>query len=288
MKPDQREIGDDVEISIVMAVYNGAATLQRCIDSIAAQTYPHYELILIDGASTDGTMQIIKKNQAKITYWESKPDRGIYHAWNKALEHVHGDWICFLGADDYFWSPDVLEHMVPYLDDSLHSPMVVYGQLAIMNGDNELLYMRGKPWDQSRRNFKSAMTIPHLGTMHHRRLFEQYGIFDESFRIAGDYEMLLRALRNEDALYVPGLIVVGMQVGGGVSSDPRQTLLSLQEVRQAHKKWLNGKSGWFWWYSYAKVKLRILLWRVCGESAARKMLDLARMCMGKPKHWTRT
>jgi glycosyltransferase involved in cell wall biosynthesis len=80
-------------ISVIVAVYNGAKTLQRCIDSVSDQTYPNKELIIIDGGSTDGTIEIIRSNQDQITYWQSEPDNGIYHAWNKALDHASGDGI---------------------------------------------------------------------------------------------------------------------------------------------------------------------------------------------------
>ena len=88
-------------ISIVVSVFNGADTLQQCIDSVTDQTYPAVELIVIDGGSTDGTREILLRNASKLAYWVSEPDRGIYHAWNKALVHAQGDWISFLGADDY-------------------------------------------------------------------------------------------------------------------------------------------------------------------------------------------
>lgn len=90
-------------ISIIVAVYNNAVTLQRCIDSVASQSYPHKELVIIDGGSTDGTVEIIKRNSDKIDCWVSEPDRGIYHAFNKGLDRTKGDWIYFLGSDDYLW-----------------------------------------------------------------------------------------------------------------------------------------------------------------------------------------
>ena len=95
-------------ISIVVAVRNGARTLQRCIDSVRNQAYPHKELIIIDGKSTDGTVGILSCNANAISWWISEPDIGIYAAWNKALLHVKGEWICFLGADDYWIASTVL------------------------------------------------------------------------------------------------------------------------------------------------------------------------------------
>ena len=89
-------------ITIIIAVFNGAKTLQQCIDSVAQQSYPNKELIIIDGGSKDGTLDLLKANSEKIDYWVSETDNGIYNAWNKGLAQANGDWICFLGADDFF------------------------------------------------------------------------------------------------------------------------------------------------------------------------------------------
>src|SRR5690606_34585060 len=94
--------------SVVISVFNGAKTLQKCLDSVAGQTYAARELIVIDGGSTDGTQQILRHNAGRLAYWVSEPDRGTYHAWNKALAQASGDWSCFLGADDYLWEPATL------------------------------------------------------------------------------------------------------------------------------------------------------------------------------------
>jgi glycosyltransferase involved in cell wall biosynthesis len=87
-------------ISIVIVTYNAADTLQKCLDSIYRQKYPSLKIIIIDGNSTDGTVDIIKANLNKIYYWKSEPDTGIYDAMNKAIKQLTGDWVYFLGADD--------------------------------------------------------------------------------------------------------------------------------------------------------------------------------------------
>ena len=284
---DARILEDSMPlISVIVAVYNGANTVQRCIDSVKPQTYPNVEFIIMDGGSTDGTVEIIKSNEASIAYWESKSDHGIYHAWNKALEHVHGEWICFLGADDYFWSPCVLEQMAPSLVEAYPHCRVVYGRVALVNKKDEVLYHAGEPWEKIKKKFRQIMALPHQGVMHHISLFEAHGGFDERFQIAGDYELLLRELKDRDAFFVPEVVVVGMRQGG-VSSDPSHGLLLLEETRKAHLQ-AGLKSGWRWYFAYLRVRLRLLLWCVLGESFTRKLLDAARVCMGKPRHWTRT
>ncbi|WP_317169476.1 glycosyltransferase [Mucilaginibacter humi] len=87
-------------ISIIIVTYNAAGTLQVCLDSIYKQQYPSLKIIIIDGNSTDGTVDIIKANINKIHYWQSEPDAGVYDAMNKAVKHLTGDWVYFIGADD--------------------------------------------------------------------------------------------------------------------------------------------------------------------------------------------
>jgi len=86
-------------ITAIVAVFNGVDTLQQCIDSVAQQSYPAKELIVIDGDSKDGTVELLKASQEKINYWVSEPDSGVYNAWNKGLAKANGDWIFSLGSD---------------------------------------------------------------------------------------------------------------------------------------------------------------------------------------------
>lgn len=226
-------------ISVIIAVYNGKKTLQRCIDSVSNQTYPHRELIIIDGNSTDGTVDILRANNDKIAYWKSEPDNGIYHAWNKALDHVKGDWICFLGSDDYFWQVDVLEHVREHLvKASSVGVRVVYGKVAIITRQGEVLLIHGRPWKEVRCQITDHMCVPHPGMMHHKSIFEIYGKFDESFRIAGDYDLLLKVLKPADAYFITSLILVGKQ-HGGISSNPKHALTVIWESARAR---LNNRS----------------------------------------------
>ncbi len=243
-------------ITIIVAVLNCSKTLKRCIESIITQTYPHKELIIIDGGSTDGSLSIINAHSDKITYWESKPDRGIYHAWNKALKHSHGEWVCFLGADDYFWNKDVLANLAVCLRKARNSGIrVVYGQMARVDIKGHILKLMGKPWEKIRWLMQHGMPLdlPHPGLMHHRSLFEEHGLFDESFKIAGDYEFLLRELKNGKALFANNLRTVGCKVGGIADSFK---LLAQKEVARARQK--NGLRTltWVWLAVYTRSLIR--------------------------------
>lgn len=223
-------------ISVIVAVYNGARTLQRCIDSVSDQTYPNIELIIIDGGSTDGTIDILMANNDKIAYWKSEPDNGIYNAWNKALDHTSGDWICFLGSDDYLWKNSVFEEIVPHLIRAESQGIrMVYGQVARVTPRNKISCIDGYPWENTWRSIiiNGIGTFTHQGMFHHRSLFELYGRFDESFKIAGDYELLIRVFKDDrNAIFVDGLIVTGMQVGG-ITSHCRDLV---REYARARKK----------------------------------------------------
>jgi len=209
-------------ISVIVAVYNGAKTLQRCIDSISNQTYLNKEIIIIDGGSTDGTIDILRTNNDKIAYWKSEPDNGIYHAWNKALGHASGDWILFLGSDDYLWKKSVFEEMMPHLIKAESQDIrMVYGQVARVTEDDEISCVDGFSWEYTWRSIiiDGICTFTHQGMFHHRTLFELYGKFDESFKITGDYELLIRAFKEGgDAYFIHGVIVAGMQIGGITSN----------------------------------------------------------------------
>lgn len=273
-------------ISVIVSVLNGAKTLQKCLDSVAGQTHLARELIVIDGASTDGTLDILQGRASELAYWVSEPDGGIYHAWNKGLAHASGEWICFLGADDYFWAPDSLARLAPVLACAYPPVRVVYGQVALVNEGGVETQRVGEDWRSARKRFKDIMCLPHTGLMQHRSLFEAHGRFDETFRVGGDYEMLLRELRVGEALFAPGLVVAAMG-HGGVSTDPAGSLRLMREFRRAQLK--NGVPlpGTRWLVAFAKARLRVWLWQLLGNRAAPYVFDLLRLASGKRSFWTR-
>lgn len=274
-------------ISIVVAVYNGADTLRQCMESVLQQTYSNKELVIVDGGSKDGTVELIEGYKDRLGYWISEPDRGIYNAWNKGLKQAKGEWICFLGADDYFWNPQVLERMAERLATIPPEIRVAYGQIMLLNNNGESLYPIGEPWSEVKEHFKQIMSIPHPGLMHRRSLFEQHGNFDESFRIGGDYELLLRELKTADAAFIPDVITVAMRQGG-ISSSPSNSIKSLLEARRAQRMHGQPFPSLFWIRAMIRVYIRLLLWRVLGEKTARRLLDLGRRGVGLPAYWTRT
>ena len=238
-----------MKITIIVAVYNGAKTLQACLDSIAGQTHPDRELIVMDGGSTDGTVEILQKNSGGIAYWESSPDRGIYHAWNKALEHVSGEWIYFLGADDVLHDKHVLETFVSKMKDAHISPLVAYGKIEFCNGNKRRVM--GEPWENIKSKIKSGMYIPHQGMFHNKRLFEQCGSFDERYQIAGDYLLLLKSLKFHEPYFMDDFVVADMYAGGK-SSERESRWMVLKEFRMAQNEMgISLQIHWVWAHAKA-------------------------------------
>ncbi len=273
-------------ITIITSTYNAAGHLPDAIKSIREQTYGNIEWIVVDGASRDGTLDILRQNEDVIDYWMSEPDKGIYDAWNKGIRHATGEWILFLGADDYLWTQDVLQKMAAMLDSAYPAYRVVYGKVALVNQAGEGIYFPGEAWERVRNRFRSVMCLPHTALFHHRDLFRVHGEFDTSFRISGDYEFLLRELKDREAMFVD-IVIAGMSLGG-ISSNPATSERMLFEMRRATRE--NGRifPGIPWLLAAVRHMLRRVLWRLLGERGARHLLDMGRRLMGKPAHWTRT
>ncbi len=278
-------------ISVIVAVYNRVAMLQRCIDSVTNQDYPHKELIVIDGGSTDGTVELLHQNRDRLTYWDSEPDRGIYHAFNKALEQVHGEWVLFLGSDDYLWHPQVLSNFCHKLDTIASGIKVVYGQVALVSVQGELLELLNQPWDQIQRQFLATCDctmIIQQGTFYHHSLFSLYGGYDESFAIAGDYEFLLRELKQNRPQFLPDFIVAGMQIGG-ISGLPESRLRVVQEYRRAQEKHhlTTGWSSSYLW-AYGKALGLCCCYRLLGRQGTGYLVDYYRQLTGREPIWRKS
>jgi hypothetical protein len=271
-------------ITVVVAVRNGAPFLTRCLQSVIGQTYAGRELIVMDGGSTDGSVQILEANAGRIAHWESAPDRGIYHAWNKAIRHASGEWLFFLGADDCFWTDGVLAEVVPHLAGAPPSVRVVYGRVAKVDARGAVLEVVGQPWARIRRRFRQEMCLAHQGVFHRRALFERQG-FDESYAVAGDYEFLLRELKQADPLFVDR-IVAAWRVGGK-SSLPDGSLACLREIARARRTHRLAVVPLRWWWTYGKAVVRRGLASLVGDPVARRITDLYRRLSGRPPIWTR-
>ena len=270
-------------ISILIAARNAAHELPRCLDSIRAQTFRDFEVIVMDGGSTDGTAALLKASGDVVTLWRSEPDAGISNAWNKALAAARGEWFCVLGADDWLWDAGAFERLAPHLRGAAPRYRVVYGQIRQLDPAGRLIEQLGEPWEDFKGRFRSYACLPHPGLMHHRSLYETRGGFDERLRFAADYEFLLRELATGDALFVPTLVAgVGW---GGLTAAPENYVASMRETETVLS--LHGLRPpaltWAYWKMLAHIYagLRALV----GPRAARRLADFYRIVsLRKPRY----
>lgn len=190
-------------VSIIVATLNVESVLNRCLRSIWVQDHPRREVIVMDGGSGDGTLDLLHANADRIVHWESEPDRGTYHAWNKGLSVATGEWVCFLGADDYFPSSDRLSLLVAEAVNE--DADLVSGRGAVVDAQGQRLRIIGEPWDRTR--LLRHQYVLHPAMLHRRALFDRYGGFDESYRIAGDYAFLLRMGSDVRTAFVDEVVV---------------------------------------------------------------------------------
>lgn len=270
-------------VSVIIGVKNGAAALQACLDSVAAQDWHSRETIVVDSASTDGTPALLAANlrAGKVADYLSEPDRGLYEAWNKGLRRARGDWVCFLGCDDRFHDAGALRAL---LESPKGQARVVYGRIHLVTDNGVIGEVLGKPWPEARRAFLAGTMIPHPGTLHHRSLFEEHGYFDESYRIAGDYDMLLREVLARPPAFVDR-VIVDMRFGG-MSSKPGAILGNLHEIQRARRR--RGLRG-----TPPRLRMAIaaawiggVIRSILGDRVYGWCADLYRVARGKPRIWT--
>lgn len=200
------------QVTVITAVYNAEKYLDDCIQSILNQNYKGFEYIIIDGGSTDGTVDIIKKYQDQLGYWVSEPDQGVYDAWNKGLSMAKGKWIAFVGADDLLY-PDALQTYMQHItthpkQDELE---FISSRIEWVNEDLSLIRVVGDAWSWDR--FRKEMCTWHVGCFHSMDLFKKYGVFDPAYKVSGDYELLLRP-KDELVTSFIDHITVRMRIGG--------------------------------------------------------------------------
>lgn len=204
---------DKPVFSCIIATYNAEMYLSQAIDSVLGQTTENFELIIIDGLSTDRTVEIVKSYGGRIRYFVSEKDNGIYDAWNKGIKASKGDWILFLGADDLLVPSALAVYYDNICKNNLHKVDFISGKVNYVKYDLTPLILIGKPW--SWPNFQHEMTVAHVGSLHNRELFTETGLYNTEYRIVGDYELLLRKKGLLKTYYVD--YVFALMREGGVS-----------------------------------------------------------------------
>lgn len=201
-----------MKISVITVVYNGAATIERCMQSVFSQDNVDLEYIIIDGDSTDGTLEIINKYPGRVSCLVSEPDAGIYDAMNKGIALATGDVVGILNADDVFASADVLKQVAAAFSNS-HAE-AIYGDLQYINAAGKIT----RHWVSNHFHpnlFKWGWMPAHPTFYVRRILFHQYGDYKPAYGTAADYELMLRFLYTHriSADYLHK-VMVQMNTGG--------------------------------------------------------------------------
>ena len=225
-----------IKVSVITVVFNAKDTIARTIQSVMMQSYSNIEYIVIDGGSTDGTQEILGGLKDKISILVSEPDKGIYDAMNKGIRLASGDLIGILNADDFFKKNDVLARYVDAFQDS--KLMAVFADVEYFDKHNiNIASRRYRSKDFNSAKLANGVMPAHPSLYLRREIFERFGLYDPSYRIAGDFEYIARVFKGGDVrwLYIPD-VVVRMQVGG-VSTPGLASAITLNgEILRACKK----------------------------------------------------
>ncbi len=231
------------KISIVTITFNSAATIADTLQSVASQTYPEVEHLVIDGNSSDDTLSIVKQHGRSGIRVLSEPDDGIYQAMNKGLRLAQGEFVGFLNADDVYQDAQVLSEVARAAQED-HVD-AIYGDLVYVSRSNPARVIRhwhSGRWDHRRLRF--GWMPPHPTLYVRKALIDLLGGFDERLRIAADYDFMLRLL-NRPGIHVAYLdrVVVRMRTGGASNRSLAMMWRKSREDLMALKR--NNIGGWF-------------------------------------------
>ena len=178
-----------MQLSIITINYNNKGGLKKTINSVVNQTFNDLEYIIIDGGSSDGSVDIIKEYQNQVDYWVSEKDRGIYNAMNKGINIAKGEYLLFLNSGDYFCNQSVLHNFLKETNDI----DIIYGKQYYEYPNGELRPIQNPPI-LTLNLFFSGYSLPHQATLIKRQLFSKYGLYDESLTMVADWKFFLLAI----------------------------------------------------------------------------------------------
>lgn len=230
-------------ISVVTVVYNARDLIEKTICSVLGQTYKNIEFIMIDGGSTDGTLEIVEKYRSRINSIISEPDRGIYDAMNKALKLTTGDWVSFMNAGDVFYKNTAVDEVFKdhiYTDDVI----VIYGDVVMDAGDNNLFIKHFDKLDKD----KVPFSLNHQSTFTQGDVIRDLG-FDTSYKIAADANLFNSIFkRGYSFRYVPVIVSVYESVAGVSSTNPIALFKEYARIRNISIR------DYAWWYGYIRAQ----------------------------------
>ena len=220
-----------MKLSIITINYNNAKGLKKTIDSVINQTYKGFEYIVIDGASNDGSVDVIKDYESKIDYWVSQKDNGIYHAMNKGILKASGEYLLFLNSGDWFIDSEILKNTI----GSVERAEIVYadGYIEKEEGSRMLIKIPEMPG----LKFFSKTSLFHPSSFIKRQLFNQFGLYNEHNKIVSDWEFFIKTMLIHKVSYKKIPYVISVIEENGISRNPEFADLLKNEIKTTLAKY---------------------------------------------------
>lgn len=234
------------KFSIITVTYNAAKVLEDTIQSIVTQTYKNMEYIVVDGGSTDGTLDLIQKYKEHIHTVVIEPDRGLYDAMNKGIRLATGDYLCFLNAGDGLHEDDTLQLMVHSLVPGQELPDVLYGETDIVDSEGHFLHKRrlAAPEVLTWRSFQKGMLVCHQAFFARRDRVEPY---DLQYRFSADFDWCIRIMKKSKVLHNTHLTLIDYLNEGMTTRNHRASLKERFRIMAKHYGWIStvAHHAWF-------------------------------------------
>lgn len=237
------------KLSIITINLNNQEGLKKTIQSVVSQSHKDFEYLVIDGGSTDGSVDVIKQYENHIGYWVSEKDKGIYNAMNKGILKAQGEYLLFLNSGDYLYNSDVLKNVF----DFNYNHDIIYGDLFFLLVDTQSYNVIIRQEDFINKSYFLTCSLPHPCSFIKKELFLLIGLYDESFKIAADYDFFINAIVNHKVSFKRVPTVISVFNNQGISCNKQFEKLRKQENKKAIKKNYSKKD----YYSYfCKPKIR--------------------------------
>ncbi len=240
------------KFSVITVTYNAAAVLEDTIQSVITQTYHHVEYIIVDGGSTDGTLDIVAQYRDRIATVVSEPDKGLYDAMNKGMRLATGDYLCFLNAGDSFHEDDTLQSIAHSLTGST-LPDVIYGQTELVDSEGHFVRMRrlSAPEHLNWKSFKQGMLVCHQAFFAKRALAEPY---DLRYRFSADFDWCIRVMKRAQTLHNTHLTLIDYLEEGMTTRNRRASLRERFRIMVKHYGWVSTVLHHAWFVVRAVIK----------------------------------
>lgn len=212
--------------------------MAACLDSIRRQTSDQWEILLADGASSDGTMAIVEANSDVLAYHHSAPDDGVYDAWNSLIPRARGNWIMFLGADDLLADENVVADLLRYAEElpaRYPDLTFIFGTTELIAGGQVIERLGTGPLPDDRQSPADDFSFSHTGLLHRTDLFAEFGVFETRFRIAADGHFMFRAAKDPRTRFHFCDRVVAKMAAGGISTGARSRVQCYREVEEGRR-----------------------------------------------------